>query len=145
MKKLASFTLTLLATLFLAGCPSGTNQQKIAQAAQNASIAVQGFQQIEITAHNNKAITDADHQFIQQQLISVAQMGKTADSCIKVATTKQGVIQCVTTAITTIDQLEQNGALGIKSEDAKQKYQIALTGVRTALGVIVTIEGGTIQ
>lgn len=130
--------------VMLCGCPAGSNQQQIAAAAQNASIAVQGFQQVEIASYQAGAITAEDHKFIEQQLVSVAQMGKTADSCIRIATTKQGTIQCVTTAIATIDQLNNAGALYIKSPDAKQKYQIAMVGVRTALAVIVTIEGGTL-
>jgi len=130
--------------VMLCGCPSGTQQQQIAAAAQNASIAVQGFQQVEIASYQAGAVSAEDHKFIEQQLVSVAQMGKTADSCIRTATTKQGTIQCVTTAIATVDQLNASGALYIKSSDAKQKYQIAMTGVRTALAVIVTIEGGTI-
>jgi hypothetical protein len=133
-----------LAVGWLCGCPAGSNQQQIAAAAQSASIAVQGFQQVEIASHQAGAVSDADHKFIEEQLKSVATAGKTVDACIRLATTKQGTIQCVTTAISTIDQLEAAGAIGIKSADAKQKYQIAMVGVRTALAVIVTIEGGTI-
>ncbi len=127
----------------LIGCPSGSNQQQIALAAENASIAVQGFQQVEIAAHQAGSISNEDHQFIQEELIAVGAAGKAADSCIQIATSKQGVINCVNTAISTIDQINSAGALHIKSVDAKQKYQIALTGVRTALAVIITIEGGS--
>lgn len=134
--------LFLIPLVLLAGCPAGTTQQQVAQAAQNASIAVQGFQQVEIAAHTAGTISDADHQFIQQELINVAAVGQTADSCIQTATTKAGTIQCVNTALQTVDQLNAAGALSIKSQDAKEKYQIAMTGVRTALAVIVTIEGG---
>lgn len=132
----------LLPMVLLAGCPAGTNQQKIAQAAQDAQIVVQGFQQVEIVAYQAGTITVDDHQFIQQELKSVAAMGKTADSCIQTATTKAGTVQCVNAALATIDQINNDGALGIKSTDAKQKFQIAMIGVRSALSVIVTIEGG---
>lgn len=143
MKRIASFTLTLLATLFLAGCPSGTNQQKIAQAAQDASQVVLAFQQGEIVAHQSGSISDADHEFIQEQLVTVSTLGKTTDSCIRTATTTAGTIQCANTAISTIDNLNTQGALHIKSTQAKTDFSIAMLGLRTALATIVTLEGGT--
>ena len=143
MKKTACFVLTFLACLFLAGCPSGTNQQKIAQAAQDASQVVLAFQQGEIVAHQSGTISDADHQFIQEQLVTVSALGKTTDSCIRTATTTAGTIQCANTAITTIDNLNTQGALHLKSTQAKTDFSIAMLGLRTALATIVTIEGGT--
>lgn len=127
----------------LAGCPSGTQQQKIAQAADDASVVILNFQQAEIIAHQNGAISDADHTFIQQQLVTVSTLGKTTDSCIRTATNTQGVLQCANSAINTIDQLNTQGALGIKSAQARTDYQIAMLGLRTALSTIVTLEGGT--
>ena len=128
--------------LLLTGCPAGTTQQQAAQAADNASIVVQNFQQAEILAYQQGAIPAADHQFIEQQLLTVSALGKTTDSCIRTATNAAGSITCANTAIATIDQLNAQGALALKSTQAKTDYAIAMLGLRTALATIVTLEGG---
>jgi len=141
MKRIFSFTL-LCVSLLLAGCPSGTQQQKMAQAAQDASGIVLSFQQGEIVAHQSGAVSDADHKFIEEQLVTISTLGKTTDSCIRGATSNGGAVQCATTAINTIDQLKAQGALYIKSPQANTDYQIAMLGLRTALQVIVSLQGG---
>jgi hypothetical protein len=130
--------------LVLTGCPSGTSitqRQQVAQAAQNASIIVQGFQQGEIAAHQQGMIPDADHQFVQKELLTLSRLGKTTDTCIGSTTTNAGIVACVNTAIAEVDQINKDGGLYLKSDKAKTEFQLAMTGVKTALSVISTLMG----
>lgn len=141
--------------LFLVGCPANQSQlQKAATASQQAMIVVQGFQQGEVLAYNQgKAcaatgaqgcviIPDADHLFIQQSVSTLAQLDKTTNTCIGDASTTAAAVTCANSAIATIDQLQNDGALRIKSVQAKQNFQLAMIGAKTALTVITTILGG---
>jgi hypothetical protein len=127
-------------TLMLSGCPSAQRQQA-AQAAENASIIVRGFEDGEIIAHQQGLIPDADHLFIQKEMITVAGVGKAADSCIASTTTNAGIVACANTAVAEIDQINTDGGLYLKSDKAKTDFQLAMVGVRTALQVIATIFG----
>lgn len=125
-----------------AGC-SPTQQKQVAQALQTSAIIVQTFQQGEIAAHQAGTIPDADHLFIQKQLLSLAQSGKAADSCVKTATNKAGWLACLTTEAGTIDALNQEGALYLKSDKAKTDFNLAMIGIRTSLQTIEAVLGGT--
>ncbi len=144
--KLGLFVLFCIAPigLLLTGCPSGTSitqRQQVAQAAQNASIIVQGFQQGEIAAHQQGMIPDSDHQFVQKELLTLSRLGKTTDTCIGSTTTNAGIVACVNTAIAEVDQINKDGGLYLKSDKAKTEFQLAMTGVKTALSVISTLMG----
>lgn len=117
-------------------------RQQVAQAAQDASTVVKGFQQGEIVAYQQGLIPADDHQFIQQSLVTVATAGKTLDDCIRSAANNAGMITCVNSAVATIDQLNADGALRLKSDKAKTSFQLAMAGTRTALAVITTVLGG---
>lgn len=154
MKKLSIFFLA--AAIFLTGCPANTSQfQKAAVASQQAMIVIQGFQQGEILAYNHgKAcaasgvgagcviISDEDHLLIQQSVQSIAEIDKTVNSCIGAAGTSSAAVSCANAAVTQITQLQADGDLHLKSFTAKQDFDIAMIGARTALSVISTILGG---
>lgn len=125
----------------LTGCPSSTTA-KAAQALDIASASVAGFQQAEFTAHAQGLIPNDDHVFIEQSLLTLAQSGKAADACVKVAQTNAGIVTCVNLAITTVDNLNSEGALHLKSARAKSDYALAMTGVKTALSTITALLGG---
>ena len=139
----------------MTGCPANQSQlQKAATASEQAMIVVQGFQQGEILAYNQgKAcaatgvsgcviISDADHLFIQQSVQTLARLDKTTNACIGSAGANSAAAACATAAISTIDQLQADGALHIKSVTAEQDFAIAMIGAKTALNVIATILGG---
>ena len=145
---------------------SSIQRTQVAQAGQDASTVIKGFQISEINTYiagkqclaqpiyqsvtpDSSAprpacivISDEDHVFIQQSLVTVAKSGKTLDSCIRSTTSNLGTIACVNAAIATIDQLNNDGALHIKSVQARTDYQLAMIGTKTALSVITTILGG---
>ena len=143
---LLSLSLVSAGALFLTGCPAKSNQlQEAAQASENAAIIVQGFQNAEIAAHQQGLISDADHQFIQKELLTVATLGQTTDSCIAAAANSTGAVGCISTAVTEIDQINADGGLYIKSATAKQDFSIAMTGVKTVLVSIETMLGTTVS
>ena len=157
MKRILALTGAMLVAACLAGCPSSVNQtqvQSAATASQQAMIVVQGFQQGEILAYNQgKAcvaagtqgcvvISDADHLFIQQSVEEIAQLDKTTNTCIGSAGTPSAAVTCANSAIDTITNLQASGDLHIKSPQAKQDFDLAMVGARTALNVISTILGG---
>lgn len=157
MRKLASLgTVSLLIVLLLAGCPANTSQlQKAATASQQAMIVVQGFQQGEILTYNRgKAcqasgvgagcilISDEDHLLIQQSVQAIAEIDKTVNTCIGAAGTAGAAVSCANSAVSQITQLQADGDSHLKSTTAKQDFDIAMIGARTALSVIATILGG---
>ena len=153
MNRFFATVLASVLALALAGCPANQSQlQKAATASEQAMIVVQGFQQGEVLAYNQGkacagtagcvAISDADHLFIQQSLQSIAQLDKTTNTCIGSAGTAAAAVTCANTAITTIGQLQTDGDLHIKSATAKQDFDLAMIGAKTALCVIATILGG---
>ena len=129
----------VLLAVVMAGCPSATTQQKAALAAQNASTIVVAFQKSEISSFQAGLVPAADHQFIEAQLVTVGQLGLTLDSCIRTATTSAGTVACVNTATATINQINTDGGLYIKSAGAKQDFQLAMTSLNAALAVLTTV------
>jgi hypothetical protein len=157
-KPAAMILLVLLGPLVLGltGCPANQSQlQKAATASEQAMIVVQGFQQGEIMTYNEGqkcvasgasgciVISSADHLFIEQSVSSIAQLDKTVNGCIGSAGTGAAAASCANTAITTIQQLQTDGDLHIKSVQARQDFDLAMIGARTALAVISTILGGS--
>ena len=139
----------------MTGCPANQSQlQKAATASEQAVIVVQGFQQGEILAYNQGnecvaagkqgciVISKEDHLFIQQSVEAVYRLDKTVNSCIASANTNAAAAACATSAITTIDQLQVDGALHLKSATAEQDFALAMIGAKTTLGVIATLLGG---
>ena len=127
--------------LCLTGCPSAT-LQKAAQASQNAAIIVQGMETAEIAAHNQGLIPDGDHQFIQEQVLNLAAIGKTVDSCIGSAGNNQAASVCINTALSQVEQIQANGGLYLKSTAAKNDFSIAVSGVEGILTAVETVLTG---
>src|SRR4051812_7275739 len=100
--KAFKFAGLLLVACLLAGCPAGTNQQKVAQAVNNISIITAALQQGEITAHQQGQIPDGDHKFVERQLLSLSQAGKTADACIRTAVNSAGDVACINNVVNTV-------------------------------------------
>ena len=138
MKKLA--LLSIFLALPLTGCPSAT-LQKAAQASENAAIIVQGLQTAEIAAHNQGLIPDADHQFIEEQILNLSSIGKTVDSCIGSAGTNAAAATCINTGLTEVQAIQANGGLYLKSAQAKSMFSIAMSGVESVLVAVETVLG----
>ena len=144
MKRILIASVALVMSLGMIGCPmNSTQQQQAAQASLQASTVLKVAQQGEIAAAQNGFIPAADHQFIQIQFENVALLGKTLDSCVRTANNNGAAIICLNTAITNVDQMNTNGGLGLKSVQAKQDYQLAMTAIRTVFASIVATLGGT--
>lgn len=131
--------LALAPAILLIGCPADTaTLQRAAQASENAAIVVQGLETAEIAAHNQGLIPDADHQFIQKEVLTISALGKTTDSCIGGAGTTAGAVVCINTAVTQITQIEADGGLYLKSASAQQQFSIATNAVKTVLLAVET-------
>ena len=141
MKRIMIAAVLALATFGLVGCPA-TTQVKVAQAAQTASIVIVNFQKAEIASYQQGVISAADNQFIEQQLGNVATVGQALDSCIKSTGTTAGDLACVTTAETAINTIAANGGTGIKSAQAKQDFQAAMSAFNVALSTLSAVLGG---
>lgn len=141
MKKFLA--LAALAVL-LTGCPSTSNtqRQQIAQASQNVSIVLVSAQKAEIASFQQRLIPAQDHLFIQKQFETIGTLGKTTDSCILSAKDTLGATTCINVAVETIDQINTNGGLYLKSDKAKQDFSIAMLSVRTILASISQALGG---
>lgn len=126
----------------LMGCPSAS-LQKAAQASENAAIIVQGLETAEIAAHSQGLIPDADHLFIQQQVQTLAAIGKTTDSCIAASGANAAAVVCINTALTQVQKIQANGGLYLKSAQAKNDFSLAMSGVEGVLVSIETVLGGT--
>jgi Flp pilus assembly protein TadG len=143
MKRYA-LLLALPLALALTGCPmSSTQQQQVLKASDDAALIVATAQQAETAAAKQGLISPADDQFIEIQFQSIANMGKTVDSCVAGANDKNATVACITTAINEVDVINSNGGLYLKSTQAKNDFAIAVAGVRTTLASIETMLGGT--
>jgi len=164
-KAVVPLFLLFTVTMFLCGCPASTGMtqtqlQKAATASQQAMIVVQGFAQGETLAYNQGktclavattpaatsacvVISDADHLFIQQSVVTIATLDQTTNTCIGAAATSTAAATCANTAIATITQLQADGTLKIKSPTAQQDFSLALIGAKTALVTITTLLGGS--
>jgi len=141
---IATFASIGLLDIMLTGCPSNSSQlQQAAQASENAAIIMQGFENAEVAAYQQGLIPAADHQFIQKEVLTVAALGKTTDSCIADATTPGGAAACINTTITELDQINADGGLYLKSTTAKQDFSLAMTGIKTVLASVETMLGAT--
>jgi hypothetical protein len=142
MQRKRYFLLTVVAVLLsvvLAGCPSTSTQQKAALAAQNASVIVVAFQKAEISSYQAGLIPAPDHQFIEAQLVTVGQLGLALDSCIRTATNSAGTVACVGVMTASINEINTQGGLYLKSAGAKQDFQLAMTSLNAALAVLTTV------
>jgi len=135
-------TACIAVVLITTGCPAN-QQQAAANASLQASTIISTAQQGEIVAHNQGLIPDADHQFVQQEFENLGQVGKTVDACIGSASGKAGVFTCLNSAISSVDQMQQQGTLNLKSTNAKQTFSTVISGVRGVLATIEATLGGT--
>jgi hypothetical protein len=142
LKVCAVTAVVSLAIGWLCGCDSP--QQEAAKASLQVTIVMQAAQQGEIAAHNQHLIPDNEHQFIQQQFISLAEADKAANLCVSQATNKGAVISCLNAAIGGVDSIYQNGGLFLKSQTARNNFSIAIIGVRGVLSAIEATLGGSV-
>ena len=158
--KAMKFLLISLAALILSGCPSTTSQQNAAKASQVASASVVAAQQGEITIYNTGqqclaaaqspaqqsaciVITPDEHQFLQREFLAISELGKTLDSCILGSTTTPGIVACANTALVTVNQINADGALALKSDKAKTTFQLVITSVQVGIETIQALLGGS--
>jgi hypothetical protein len=142
MKRIAIALAATALALGMLGCPSSSTQRKAAQAADIAAASVSGFQQAEIVAHSQGLIPDDDHLFIEQSLLTLGRAGKATDTCISGALTNSGILVCVNISLNTVNQLQADGALHLKSAKAKNDFALTMTGVQAALNTITALLGG---
>lgn len=149
--------LLLLPLLLLIGCPAVIDQQKAANAAANIATTVKAAQDVEIAVFNSGqsclqtapdksgciVITPDEHVFIQQQFKSMGLMEKSLDSCIKSATTRAAIVTCTDSAVATIDELNSQGALHLKSDKAKSTYFYTMSTAKLGIQTIATLLGGS--
>lgn len=138
----AVLLICLMSLPVLAGCPNSAQLQKAAQASENAAIVVQGLETAETAAYQKGLIPYDDHQFIQKEILTISAIGKTTDSCIGAAGSTAGAVTCVDTAVTQIDQINTQGGLYLKSDQARQDFTLAMTGVKTVLLSVEAVLGG---
>ena len=141
-RKVVFVAFVLVLAVMLMACPSTSQRQQAATAAQQASAVIAGFEQGEIVAYQQGVIPKEDHLLIQEYMLTIARSGKATDACILASSSNAGIVTCVNTALNTIDQLNAEGGLHLKSPTAQRDFQLAMIGTRTALAVIVSIMGG---
>lgn len=128
---------------WLCGC--NNPQEEAAKASLQVTIVLQAAQQGEIAAHNQALIPDNEHQFIQQQFLTLAQADKAVNACVAQANSKGAVLSCLNTALATVDSIYQSGGLYLKSQTARNDFSIGITGVRAVLASIEASLGGTVS
>lgn len=139
MRRMILAVLAFALAFPLAGCPnlSSNQQQALANASDNAAKIAIAAQQVEITAYDNQAISQADHLFIEQQFKNLAQAGLAADTCIKGASTKTAAVSCLS-AYTLAVQNVGAQSVGIKSAQAQAEFNLTITSVEGVLAALET-------
>jgi hypothetical protein len=126
--------------------PSQTEQQhardvgvKILSAIKQATIALRAVQDLEISFHDAKTITDADHRRIQQAFLVTFQTLDVAVTQIGAATTTAQLQTTLTTVKTTVASLSQ--ALATSAPAASKALQTAAAGIGLAIDVALSLIG----
>ena len=143
MKRIAAILAVTGLSVMLSGCPMNTSQlQQVATALNNTSIVVKDAQQAEIIALNQGLISPADDIFIQQELTALSQLGKTTDACVLSAGNTAATLACVKAEITTIGQIQVNGAIGLKSDKAKSTFAAITNSAYLVVTAVYNTLGG---
>jgi hypothetical protein len=141
VKRLIAVAGSFLLAIALTGCPAGT-QQDAAKASLQVTVVMTAAQQVEITAHNQQLIPDSEHAFIQKQFKSLAEVDKTANTCISAAATKGAVVICINAAVDQVEQINQQGGLYLKSPTAQSDFSMAIASIKGILQTISVTLGG---
>ena len=145
MKKLRRLGGLLALSLFIGWCSIGckpSDQQNAAKASLQVTNVLQAAQDGEIAAHNQKLLSDEDHQFIQRQFITLAEADKATNLCISQAANKGAVINCLNTAVNTVDGINKEGGTFIKNPNTQATFNLTLTSVKSILQTIIAVMGG---
>ena len=143
MKRAILAAVLALAAIGLTGCPTSTSQrQQIAVALDNTSMVIKDAQQAEIIAVNQGLISPTDDIFVQNELTALSKLGKTTDACVLSSTDTTGALSCIKSEVTTIQQLQADGALGIKSDKAKSLFNTVTNSVIAIVNGVYTALGG---
>ena len=94
-----------------------------------------------VWCHNPES-KDAGPQVVFDERRCLGGLHQCAVSCRKGALTKTGLIGCVNLSIATIDNLNADGALHLKSARAKADFALAMVSVKGVLTTITTMLGG---
>jgi hypothetical protein len=143
MKRIIALTAGCLLALCLTGCPMNTSQlQQTATALDNTSIVVKDAQQAEIAAVNNGLIPPSDDLFIQQELTALSLLGKTTDACVLSAGNSAATLTCIKSELTTMNQMQTDGALALKSDKAKSTFAVVMNSATAVVNGVYTALGG---
>ena len=143
MKRIFALTGASLVAIALIGCPMNVSQRsQVAQALHQTSIVLMDAQQAEIIIYTQGVIPAEDHVFIEKEFVAVAEVGKTTDGCVLTAQDTTTCLLCLKNELGTIDQIQSQGAIGLKSDKAKSTYNSVMLSIRAVVQGIYTSLGG---
>jgi hypothetical protein len=144
MKRILILTALGIGTAtLLTGCPASTSQrQQIASALDNTSMVIKDAQAAEIIAVNQGLISPQDDIFVQTELTALSQLGKTTDKCVLTATDTAGSLSCIKSELVTIQQIQANGALNLKSAKAQSVFSAVMNSATAVVNGVYTALGG---
>jgi hypothetical protein len=143
MRKAFFFTAVSMVALMLAGCPLNTTQRgQIAQALHQTSIVVMDAEQAEIIAYHQGLVPADEHILIQQQFLSVGELGKATDDCVKSAGATAAALACLKGELATLDTINAQGGLHLKSPQAKADFAAAMNSAKAVVQGIYIALGG---
>jgi hypothetical protein len=128
--RVSSFGLLCFAAVALAGCP-GSVVHKVTVAQHDFRIAVQAFQDTEIALHNQGGVISDDvHIQIQTGIQKVAQAGVDLDTALASNAPTSTLKTKLDSIMALLDDLNNQGLLGVKNQNAKLALTSALLAVK---------------
>lgn len=131
----------MLSMLGLAGCPSGSDLQKIAAANKDYGNAVSAVQEVEKGFYRLNKVTPQEHIVYQTGFDDLADIGKELNQALKVAQSKQGVMDAIDKGLASLDRLLTEVTSG-NNEEARMGIRTQLQLARGALSTIKASIGG---
>lgn len=115
------------------GCEKRDAYQRAALAAADFATSLKTFQQAEIAVYHSGAIDKEEHIAIQRIFLETAKAGLQLDQAIRVARSSPDAWAAANAALDSIDKLQAEGVLHIKSDKARAQLAASLALARSAI------------
>ena len=126
----------LVLAVYSAGCPSSAYHKAVV-AEHDFKLAVQSFQQVEMTEYQSGRIDAATHKQLEAGIEKVALAGQTLTTSLQQGANNTTVSQNFSSVSSALTDLMNNGVLGIKNDNSKRLLTVT---IQTAQAILQNVQ-----
>lgn len=126
----------ILISLFSSGCPSSSYHRAVV-AEHDFKLAVQSFQQAEMTEYQSGRIDAVTHKQLEAGIEKVALAGQTLTTSLQQGANNTTVSQNFSSVSSALTDLMNNGVLGIKNDNSKRLLTVT---IQTAQAILQNVQ-----